>query len=239
MQTSSLRRLREDFTLIELLVVIAIIAILAAMLLPALNQARAKAQSISCVNQLKQMNNCEQFYSQDNDGMLCPCLWSDGNPIGIQWFAKLQPYAPTIFARKIPPKTKATPICPAGTAEQGFTIGYLSTTFDYANVLHGGYTHNRGSGYKSANYRTHEPFRQSRIVGASHKLAIADAYFYEFQMNSSCWDIDFGTIAWLRHGGKSVNTLFYDGHAGVIPRTKHNVDIGGVSLTNYYIMLDK
>jgi len=93
----NLRKKIGAFTLIELLVVIAIIAILAALLLPALARAKAKAQRISCTNNLKQVGLALRTWAIDNDGnmpmSLSPAMGGDSDDVGqgvlagAQWTA--------------------------------------------------------------------------------------------------------------------------------------------------------
>src|SRR4051812_47606393 len=63
-------KINKGFTLIELLVVIAIIAILAAMLLPAMTRAKSRAYNTVCINQLRQLGVATRLYAEDNDSRL-------------------------------------------------------------------------------------------------------------------------------------------------------------------------
>src|SRR2546423_1629081 len=76
------------FTLIELLVVIAIIAILAAMLLPALARAKTRAQGAACLNNLRQLQFCWRLYVDDHNGVMPPS--NDVTPDG-QMYRGVEP----------------------------------------------------------------------------------------------------------------------------------------------------
>ena len=208
------------FTLIELLVVIAIIAILAAILLPALNSARERGRAASCINNLKQLNNAFLGYVDAHEDYFPACGINNNNS-SVRWGTSLKPFlgmaynnvnnaADTYYSKGgsfvCPSEPQATTGHYTGKAIDGSTDYFVS-----------GYAMNANMSWAKAG-RLVKPSSTVLLIdgGGKHNGSSGQTYsaFIYYNASSSVESLFYSGNPWIiaqRHN-KSVNELMADGH---------------------------
>jgi prepilin-type N-terminal cleavage/methylation domain-containing protein/prepilin-type processing-associated H-X9-DG protein len=191
-------RPRGGFTLIELLVVIAIIAILAALLLPALSAARQKANSVSCLSNLRQINLAAYTYCDENDDRLPFAWYDDPDPKDNNFESLLMPLLYRTGFDGYMDFEFGVYACPARLQEP--LVGPTPSRISYGM-----------NAYNSLAYPAPATRRltQAQSVYPSARLFVADlAYAYNHPAIAQLAPSEVG----YKHRAKA-NIMFFDGHA--------------------------
>ncbi len=217
---------KRGFTLVELLVVIAIIAILAALLFPALTRGKAKAKQTQCLNNLKQVGLAIHMYAGDfNDSLPGPMwqgLYSTYNDetermlYYIASYLSLPGHCPTVQTALVAVCPSSAPLShePPGTPADSLTrpVSYLLSA-EVTNVVTEVVTRPFGYPYSSPFYRLtrgpdEPPKKVHEIKSPSTSWAATDAD----QQNAFPGGLYFSLIPVTPAHGNVRNTLFFDWH---------------------------